>query len=436
MGVMSNDNRARRAAKQRQRDTRRAQQAAKPRVEVPAQGRLELDLAAAAWATLEGDAGAAERAALAAVASAPTRQVQQVLVDMTSVVLDSGWTQGWQPRDLQEHVARRLSREHLGVLAFVTAQTMARWAAATVHPHWQAQLVETGATVSWPTGSNALEAWQRAEGKDVTWSLTLAIELLALLMSLPTIELLLPRPGNYRPGSAGPESGDVDHNDIDHKVLARVRALLAKAESTEFDEEAEALSAKAQELMTRHSLSQLLVEATGRVQQVATGRRIWLDTPYVQAKALLVVAVGKANRSAVVWTEAFGFVTVIGDERDLIATELLVTSLLVQAGRAMLHGSRDVSGQKRSYRKSFLIAYAQRVGERLSQAREDITAEVGAGALVPVLAAHDERVETARQQMFPTLKSHSVSVGHAQGYAAGRAAAEHAVLDGPRAVRG
>ena len=41
---------------------------------------------------------------------------------------------------------------------------------------------------------------------------------------------------------------------MDEKKLSRVRALLAKAESSSFPEEAEALSAKAQELMTRHAL--------------------------------------------------------------------------------------------------------------------------------------------------------------------------------------
>ena len=37
-------------------------------------------------------------------------------------------------------------------------------------------------------------------------------------------------------------------------MLERVRALLAKAESTTFPEEADALTAKAQQLMTRHAL--------------------------------------------------------------------------------------------------------------------------------------------------------------------------------------
>ena len=47
----------------------------------------------------------------------------------------------------------------------------------------------------------------------------------------------------------------------DRRVLDRVRGLLTKAESTEFPAEAEALTAKAQELMARHSIEQAMVEA-------------------------------------------------------------------------------------------------------------------------------------------------------------------------------
>ena len=57
-------------------------------------------------------------------------------------------------------------------------------------------------------------------------------------------------------------------------------------------------------------------------------------------------------------------------------------------------------------------------------------------ALVPLMAAHDERVAAAREQMFPSTRSRSVSVSSAHGYAAGRAAADQAVLAGPRSVGG
>ncbi len=400
---------------------------------------LVLDLAAAARATLGGNRGAAEEAAFNALASADAqtpRRVQQVLVDLLADCLGHTWKGGWQPLDLHELTRRELTREHTGVLSFVTAQAMLAWAAPLVHPDWLDQLTEVGAPPSWPAGSNALEAWQRAERRDAVWSVTLGIELLALLMGVPRIEMLLPLPGAYRPGTSSSGEASSGEGAVNQKMLARVRALLAKAESTEFDEEAEALSAKAQELMTRYSLDRLLVEASGPAQKVASGRRIWLETPYVQAKALLVVAVGEANRSSVVWTEHLGFVTVIGDERDLVATDLMVTSLLVQAGRAMLHGGRQAGGQKRSYRQSFLVAYAQRIGERLREASEHVAAEVGTAALVPLLAAHDERVAAAREQMFPSTKARNVSVSNAHGYAAGRAAADLAVLAGPRTLPG
>ncbi|RST20878.1 bifunctional 3'-5' exonuclease/DNA polymerase [Streptomyces sp. WAC04770] len=44
-------------------------------------------------------------------------------------------------------------------------------------------------------------------------------------------------------------------------MLTRIRALLAKAEATGFPEEAEALTAKAQELMARHSIDEALLAA-------------------------------------------------------------------------------------------------------------------------------------------------------------------------------
>jgi hypothetical protein len=65
---------------------------------------------------------------------------------------------------------------------------------------------------------------------------------------------------------------------------------------------------------------------------------------------------------------------VVGFQADLDAVELLFTSLLVQANAAMLQAGakRDAYGQSRTraFHQSFLIAYATRIGERLSQATE------------------------------------------------------------------
>ena len=52
------------------------------------------------------------------------------------------------------------------------------------------------------------------------------------------------------------------------------------------------------------------------------------------------------NCSRAVINEAIGFVSLMGDEMDLEITELLVTSLLPQATRALVAAGR--SGQSRS----------------------------------------------------------------------------------------
>ena len=165
-------------------------------------------------------------------------------------------------------------------------------------------------------------------------------------------------------------------------MLSRIRALLAKAEATEYAEEAEALSARAQELMAKYSIGQALLAAESGRKDDPAGRRIAVDNPYEAAKTSLLQAVATANRCRVVWSKEVGLATVVGFDADLDAVELLFTSLLVQASTAMLHaGSRqDAYGRSRTraFRQSFLVSYAIRIGERLSQAAEHATKEAAA----------------------------------------------------------
>jgi hypothetical protein len=260
---------------------------------------------------------------------------------------------------------------------------------------------------------------------------------LAMLLALPALPRIVPPPGSATV-TAAPRRG------VEQKMLSRVRALLAKAESTTFPEEAEALSAKAQELMSRYSLERIVVESNTGTDGVtdpypAAARRMWLDNPYVAAKAMLVGAVAEANRCRTVLSEKLGFTTVLGDEVDLEIVELLSTSLLVQATRAMVSAgsqlTRSGRSRTRSYRQSFLLAYATRIGERLSTARDVSTAAVAdAAQLLPVLAARERVVDELFESMFPQSISRSFSVGNTSGWHAGRAAADLAVLDTRRAV--
>jgi hypothetical protein len=151
-------------------------------------------------------------------------------------------------------------------------------------------------------------------------------------------------------------------------------------------------------------------------------------------KALLVGAVADANRCRSVVTEDPGFCTLVGTASDVEAVEVLSTSLLVQATAAMTrHGSQmDVLGRSRtrSFRHSFLLSYATRIGERLRAATESAVADTGHTTdLVPILRRHAERVDAAVDEAFPHLRSRQSSVSNGLGWAAGRVAADLARLD-------
>ncbi|SEN05083.1 Protein of unknown function [Actinacidiphila rubida] len=209
------------------------------------------------------------------------------------------------------------------------------------------------------------------------------------------------------------------------KMLGRIRALLAKAESTGFPEEAEALSAKAQQLMAAHSIDEALLGDAGGTGGYGPGaRRIGVDRPYEGAKALLLDAVAAANRCEAVWASEFGFSTVVGHAADLDAVELLYTSLLVQADRA-LHRGRSRS---RDYRESFLIAYAAEIRERLAAAAATEVAARPDEALLPALAARDLAVRRTRERLFPTTSTTRLKGRDSEGWQAGRTTARTADL--------
>lgn len=162
------------------------------------------------------------------------------------------------------------------------------------------------------------------------------------------------------------------------RVLSQVRALLAKAESTTFEPEAETFTAGAQALMARHSIDAAMLAAAERTSPSPPRPDASASTGRTGPKVLLLAAVADANRCRTVWSSGLGFVTVIGFETDQAATETIFTSLLVQATAAMTAEGRRVDhvGQSRTraFRQSFLTAYAHRIGARLREVTDGATA--------------------------------------------------------------
>lgn len=339
----------------------------------------------------------------------------------------AAWAHGWTPSDLHQLARRRLEPAGLQYLDEAMVLESRRYAAVTLHPTWRAGLADISTNIDSATLAPQMWRWAEAHSVERVAAMTVVVKVLNFLGRVPVLTAVLPLPGAYRHAPAVVR-------DVDDKVYARVRALLAKAEATEFVEEAEALSAKAQELMSRHSLQEAVADYGRGHAPIAVARRIWIDNPYAAPKAVLVQVVSQANRCRAVWTEGLGFVTVVGSETDLRLIELLMTSLLVQANRAMIGlGRQSRPGEQtrtRAFRQSFLIAYARRIGERLESASASVTAEVKRDErLLPVLAATSRVADELTEQMFPSTVARSVSASSGAGWGAGRAAADLAVLD-------
>ncbi|HEY4991187.1 MAG TPA: DUF2786 domain-containing protein [Nakamurella sp.] len=406
---MGAGNRERRKTKQKVREQRRRVDrdrvpGAVPRQVSPAQ-LAELVIADAVQAQHNDDAvGVACCVSLLAGelgGSAGRRRVDGILFACLQRDVADAWRRGWQPADVTRVAARESGAGHLGLATDAIAGQMRAYPSATVDRRWDEQIRSLDATVWWERNEDYLEQWGRREGADRPTVITWVLEVLFLLDTLPEIPLLCPLPGTGRSGD-GPA--------VEQWVLDNVRTLLAKAESTEFPEEAEALTAEAQEFMARRSIDAALLAAASAVRDEPGGCRIGVDAPYEASKALLLQEVAEANRCRVVWSRQLGFATVIGFDGDRQAVELEYTSLLEQVTTGLVRtGSRRTllgRSRTRSLRQSFLSAAAVRMGKRLRGVATDTTREMsasGADALLPVLAARDEYVREKVDEHFSGL---------------------------------
>ncbi len=376
--------------------------------------------------TLEAEADPLDR---------PSTRITQVLRQLTESVLDGGW----QPADLV-HVVRRewTIRASRLTIAFI-ADHARRFDAPTRAPFpWLSQLQEMGVvdgdrtTVVGGRG-NLIAAWARVERQHPEDALTVAVQFLAQLRQLPRLPIALTPPSQWGATNRGVTPTPRSTAGIDAKALKLIRALLAKAEATTFDAEAEAFTAKAQEMMTRYSIDAAVLASSAVGSRLADGveaRRVHIDNPYAEEKASFLSAIAGVNGVRSIWLPYAGMCTVMGFPVDLQLTDLLFTSLLVQATRASAAATatnRQLSTP--SFRRAFLIAFAHRIAERLEAARSHVAATAATEygeSLLPVLASREAAVETAYTEAFPnatTMRSRSLN---AAGWHAGRSAADAA----------
>jgi len=371
--------------------------------------------------------GAADQLGMieAAVAS---REIER----RSRLMLATAWKSGWQPCELARQVRRSAdaTTSRLGLAAI--AADHADRAPSTLDARWIAQLEELElppavASTGW------MAEWARTEQLPWRAQVGAAIALLQSLAVIAPLAILIPPPG-----AANGHRAIIDLTpSANDPVLNRVRALLAQAESTNYEAEAESFTAKAQELMTRHAIDLAMVSAASPRSEQPSTIRIPVDEPYVDAKSLLLQLVAESSRCRAVFHPRFAMSSVVGFAGDLTAAQTLFTSLLVQAQVAM-HAAAAAAppgtrARSRAFRTAFLTAYAHRIAERLAEINAHVVADAEAEtgrSILPVLAVRSSRVDDAIDEMFGRLKSSAVRRAFdPAGWSSGRSAADRAQLN-------
>ena len=221
--------------------------------------------------------------------------------------------------------------------------------------------------------------------------------------------------------------------DPDDRTLDRIRKLLARAEHPATPPaEAEACSAKAAALMSRHVIDQAMLDAREPTTSAPATTVVLVEPPYAVAKAVLLNEVARS----------FGICVALGNERpdgrrctlvgfssDLAMADLLFTSLLLQASTAMLAASSGRSNLK-AFRRAFLFGYSSAIGQRLREVsdetrREAVATEPGTEL---VLVDRQERVDAAFADQFPHIRTMRPTVSSGNGLTAGHRAGAEADL--------
>jgi hypothetical protein len=166
-------------------------------------------------------------------------------------------------------------------------------------------------------------------------------------------------------------------------LLDRVRKLLAKAEDEGCTPaEAEALTAKAAELMARYGIDRALLGAARPETDRPADRKFGFERPWADVKAHLLAAVATALRCQCVQTQtaAGTRLHVFGYASDLERAEILYTSLLVQMARALAREPVPAAGNSaKAWRRSWMLGYCSAVVARIRAAEEAAVAGAAPG---------------------------------------------------------
>jgi hypothetical protein len=223
------------------------------------------------------------------------------------------------------------------------------------------------------------------------------------------------------------------------ELLDRVRKLLAKAEDEGVTpHEAEALTAKAAELMARYGIDRARLGALHPETDLPVDRMFALDNPWAAVKAHLLSGLVHALRCQCVLLKRSGpgmRVHVFGYASDIERGDILFTSLLVQMARGL--ASQEVplnASSAKAWRRSWMLGYisavvsrvraAERAAAEASDAERSAAGDGGPSTAV-VLADRSMTIRRNAHQAYPRVRQTRVTYsgnGYADGYREGQKA--------------
>ncbi|QEU90548.1 DUF2786 domain-containing protein [Streptomyces kanamyceticus] len=229
--------------------------------------------------------------------------------------------------------------------------------------------------------------------------------------------------------------------------LETIRALLAKAEDPRTPEsEAELARKRAFEMMAKYGVEQAMLNDAKPGSDAPTDRQIVLDNPWAMERVRLVNRIALALGCKLIHLGRDGGgpgrrVHIFGYASDLERVELLYTSLLLQMNGGLAAQSVPGGQGARAWRRSWLLGFINRIGDRIEQAergaRDEARAETAATGRSAALVLADRKTVVSRnyQQAYPRSRKGGTTTVTGNGYGAGWVAGSRADIGGKRIGR-
>ena len=233
-------------------------------------------------------------------------------------------------------------------------------------------------------------------------------------------------------------------------IAAKIAALMAKADSTEHAEEAQAFYSKAEKLMLKHAVSMAEVRAAHTGAAIPEAEEIvrWcVPFPYAQARWRVLGRIGAAliadatGLVGVAVSERRREVALYGREADVRHVEQLVSAVWRQAERHLKEWRKSSieyrlavaagdSAAKTTLTNSFTYGFVEGAVSQIKEAHTQFLSETPGAELV--LSGHLDRIE---EEMTGIRKSRARSISvtdkaRSAGFSVGRSTSYAAELAG------